>query len=96
MKSNIHLTPIEATPRYQGNLSNDTWINVIRSPHKEIIAYFVRNYKGTLLFINSNLDIPTQARAIKMIKNELVKCPISNMGLINKDWEYKCNGICCK
>ena len=87
---------MEAAPRYQSSLNNDAWINIIREPYTELTAYFIRTYKGTLLFINSNLDIPTQAKAIKIIKKELARCPVSNMGLIDKEWSYKCNGICCK
>ena len=88
--------PIEAAPRYQNDLSDDIWLNIIRVPYKEITAYFIRSHKGVLLFVNSTLSIQEQAQAINTIKKEIAKCPVSNMGLINNNWIYKCNGICCK
>lgn len=87
---------MEAMPRCQRNLNNERWINIIREPYKEITAYFLRNHKAILLFVNSNLDIQEQAKAIKTIEREIAKCPLSKMGLIDKNWIYKCNGICCK
>lgn len=96
MGTQIRLMPIEAPLISLNEFNKDIWINVIREPYTEIAAYFIRSYKGVLLVVNSNLTTQQQAQAVKIIEKALIKCPVSNMGLIDKDWNYKCNGICCK
>ena len=88
--------PIGAIPRDPKGLNDDIILTVIREPYKEITAYFLRNCNIILLFVNSNLTIQEQAKAIKIIKKEISECPTISMGLIDKDWNYKCHDVPCQ
>lgn len=72
-------------------------INVFAGGYSDNLkAYFLRSKTGTALFVNENLTPADKARAIKIVKDNINKCGISEMGLINGDWVYKCGGTCCK
>lgn len=72
-------------------------INVFKGTYSDdLIAYFVRSQIGLALFVNDKLTPTKKARAIKIIKDEVERCGISEMGLINGNWIYKCGGTCCQ
>lgn len=72
-------------------------INVFAGGYSDNLkAYFIRSKAGTALFVNENLTPADKARAIKIVKDNINKCGISELGLINGDWVYKCGGTCCK
>lgn len=77
-------------------LDNTEYINVFRLPcPDDVIAYFLRSSYGTALIINDKLTRDEQSLSISIVKKNIKKCGITNMGLIRKDWKYICGGPCC-
>lgn len=74
----------------------DDYIIVIRKSYSHnLMAYFIRSKRGTLLIVNSNLPAHTQAKAISIIKENINKCRIAEVGVLKGDYDYHCGGSCC-
>lgn len=93
----IKLNHIDNLTDAPGQIDNRTdYINVYRLTYSDdLIAYFMRSRNGTALMINDTLTSDDQARAISMVKKNIKKCGVTNMGLIRGNWQYVCGGPCC-
>ena len=93
----IKLTPFkhDALTPGQSDSPHD-YINVYRTPYSDTIkAYFLRSKIGTALIVNDTLTPAEQAKAISIVKKNIKKCGLTEMGIIYGDWSYACGGHCC-
>lgn len=98
MDSIIKLTNVEelySCSQHQAD-NMDNYIVVIRKSYsRNLMAYFIRSKRGTLLVVNSNLPTHIQAKAISIIKENINKCGIAEAGVLKGDYDYYCGGSCC-